>query len=282
MTPLKKKDTFEEYLGATDFIGSSTLKKAKRSGYHYKYQQIKDSPDFKLGRAIHCAVLEPDDFDSRYTYFSRNDLPYPERRLNLKENDAKKTEILEKAKEAGMELLEEVEYHVCNGINKQFKEKYNEIYELVLNSEIETSFYAQDPETGLYLKARPDSVYQSRGIMFDLKSTSNAHPPIWTGDCKRYDYPLQAAFHAKVFELVTGQPIQDYFYIVAEKSSPYAVSIFRLDDENMQQAKDKVNDLLKWVKWWEDNQYFPSYESYADPEDFGVIDLKIDTYYFQE
>jgi len=274
---IKQKDSFETYLSA-GYLGSSQVKKAKRSGYHYKYQSDEQTPAQKLGQAIHCAVLEPDQFHQRYTYFGRSQMPYPEKDLKTKANKDYKEEKLKEVGDQGYELLEKVEWIVCDRINLNLKDRYQDIYNLIINSEVETSYYAQDPTTGLYLKARPDSVFESRGIMFDLKSTTNAHPPIFANDCAKYDYPLQAAFHSKVFELVTGVKIVDYFYVAVEKKNPYGVAVFRLPDEDFNRAMVKVDELLGWIKYWEDNQIFKSYESYSD-NDFGYIDLSLPMWY---
>jgi len=272
-----KHDSFMEYLSSSA-LGSSRVKKAKISGKHFKEQQDGDSSAFQQGRAIHCAVLEPDQFESRFTFWDRADLPHPEKDLKTKANKDAKQEWQEEADRQGLELLEKSDWGMCISVRESLANNYPEIYQVIRESAIEKSFYAEDPATGLALKARPDALYEERGLMIDLKTTrGSAKPSAFAMDAARYDYPLQAAFHSKVVELCAATPITDYYYIVVEKSQPYGASVVRMSDEDRQRCKIEVDWLLSYVKEWEDSGYYPGYE--AEGDELGVKELVLPMWY---
>ena len=56
-----------------DPISWSRLRNIARSPLHYKYAltvQRADTPTLKLGRAVHCAVLEPQQYAARYAVYA--------------------------------------------------------------------------------------------------------------------------------------------------------------------------------------------------------------------
>lgn len=278
----KKKDSFEEYLSA-EYIGSSRAKRARVSGYNYISRKEKDTKYKQMGRAGHCAILEPESFKDRYTFLDRDSLPAPNRDFRYNPNKEYKDEFKEKVEAEGKEMLTEDQGERAFALRDRLHEVYGFIVRIIQNSEVETSYYVQDQETGLYIKARPDIIHEDRGLMFDVKTTSkSAKPGIWDRECKNYDYPYQTAYHMRVIEQVTGKSIDDAFYIVAETVPPYDIAVRHVPDEVLDIAKDRVEEDLQKIKRWTENDHFPGYEELADSDsgEFPISELMLDTYYF--
>lgn len=81
---------------------------------------------------------------------------------------------------------------------------------------IENSFYAQDPDTGLLLKTRPDSF---AGLEADVKTTADSSPVAFGRQVINLHYGLKAAFHQQVLEWCLGERPQGFVWIVIDRTN---------------------------------------------------------------
>lgn len=127
------------------------------------------------------------------------------------------------------------------------------IYE---GSQIEQSHYAQDPETGLYLKARPDM--SKPGVIADFKTTK--FMPGFVRDIWNNRYFIQVGFYSLVMELTTGSEFNSFYFIAQEKSPPYGVRVYSLDHSTVDFCKGKARELLNRVAVCTQDNCFPIYD----------------------
>lgn len=92
----------------------------------------------------------------------------------------------------------------------------------------EVSAFAQDPVTGLWLRARVD--YAHSGRLVDLKTTNDGAPREFSRSASKFGYRLQDAFYRYVWELATGEPIEQFLFVTVEKSAPHLVDVHAGDD----------------------------------------------------
>jgi hypothetical protein len=124
------------------------------------------------------------------------------------------------------------------------------------NSFVEMSHYAQDPVTGLYIKARPD--IQRPGFIADLKTTANMglfEKQIWN-----YGYHIQAGFYSLVTEITTGEQVTEFKFIAQEKTAPYGVRVFSFDKATIAFCKEKARELLNRASVCIKEDRFPIYD----------------------
>ena len=124
------------------------------------------------------------------------------------------------------------------------------------HAEIETSHYAKDPETGLYIKARPDIL--RHGVIADFKTVqfmAGFEKQIWN-----LGYFLQLGFYALVTELTTGVAIRELCFIAQEKAAPYGVKVFRLDKTTVDFSKQRARETLNRVAVCIAENNFPIYD----------------------
>ena len=107
----------------------------------------------------------------------------------------------------------------------------------------EASFFADDPETGLELKCRPDSFHLERGIVYDIKTCQSSLPRDVARDTNTYSYALQCAFYLKVLRLA-GYEANRFSFVFVEKAAPYAVNVSELSDDFLQYAEREVDATL--------------------------------------
>ena len=230
--------SMEEY-HRWDCASTSRLKQLLRSPAHlraYIDGADKDTPAKRLGRAIHVAVLEPDDFPTMY--FRKPD-PDPDRHITAKgersENPAStkayKDEVSAlEADNPGSEGLAAKDFDVCLGIRgSALAHPYVSPF-LRGAGRAELSVVADDPDTGVRIKVRLDWHTEFYGgSIIDLKSSLDGSIADFERTILRMGYHLQASLYPAVAQLA-GLPVKRFIVVPAEKEPPYAVAGYRVSD----------------------------------------------------
>lgn len=220
-------------------IGSTILKAGLKSMAHFKAEMDglvprKESTAFDVGTSAHAAILEQS-FD-RY----------------VKGPDAdKRTKAWKEAVEAsaGKIILKPSEYDSIKGMFDAFY-THPRAKKAVTNGKPEMSFFVQDKETGLHLKARTDFFIQTgslRNTIVDYKTALSATYEDFQKAIWNYRYDLSAAHYMSVVEQVTGEPVTQFFWIVQEKVAPYAINIFHATEEMIYRSKQTHTKVLKEI-----------------------------------
>jgi hypothetical protein len=234
----------EDVYHAAAGLSNSGIKHLSVSPLNYWHVNL--NPDYvreetsfqRIGKALHCRLLEPERFASSYAkdickddypdvldtiddlkaYCQDNELPVTAKR---------KQDLIDRIKEAGLEPLiwDEVKAaHAAEIAGKVvLKAAEHDLIEsaakvaeadkcvsgLLKGGMAEVSFFVRDPETCVMLKARMD--YVKRHLIVDLKSFSNARGKAAKRamfDALYYEgYYIQAVFYSKVRELARNLPV---------------------------------------------------------------------------
>jgi hypothetical protein len=103
----------------------------------------------------------------------------------------------------------------------------------VMSGQIESSLIWKDPETGVWLKARPDALPLDDETIADLKTTTSCDlRDIWN-TVNDLGYHLQLALIGMGMEHLLGRKFTDntYALVFVEKVPPYDVAVIELDIE---------------------------------------------------
>lgn len=92
---------------------------------------------------------------------------------------------------------------------------------------VEHSMVWRDQETGVWLKARPDTLNPTASAVVDLKTIASADPHSCRQAIAEHGYHMQLALIGEGYRALTGNEIQDdgYLLVFVEKKPPYAVNI---------------------------------------------------------
>ena len=256
-------DTNEVYHTA-EHVGSTSLKKMAISPGHF-FQQWKGekqtSKAFDEGNLVHQVLLE----QSLEGFVRRPDGVDGRTKVGK--------EILAELEASGKKVMTADVYDSMSRRLDAFTAS-TECMKLYDHAEIEMSHYAQDPETGLFIKARPD--IKRHGVICDLKSTQmmqTFEKQIWN-----LQYFVQLGFYALVCEITTGETIRELAFIAQEKSAPYGVQVFKLDRSTVDFSKARARELLNRAAVCIRENHFPIYEdtvktltvpSWLDVNEFG-------------
>ena len=112
----------------------------------------------------------------------------------------------------------------------------------------EISLFSVCPETGLYVKCRPDILNPSAKFIADVKTHSE-----WSGDwsktVERWGYEIQSMFYlyvAKAF--YSDNRIGLFPFVVFEKERPYGVSIKSCGNEHLENGRNVVIKTLREIR----------------------------------
>lgn len=207
---------------------------------HYKAwidttEEDEESKTLAFGRALHCAMLEPEVFDRTYV----KPVQHAHKRPTKAQIHAKKPsestlaaiaywakwdaehvgliEITAKEKSTIQGIAASIMRHPIAG--KLFAEGVAE----------ETALWT-DPATGLLCKARIDWRVPRRGVWVDLKGMDDASPATFAKSVARYGYHLQHAHYASAAQALDTE-LAAFLFVAVEKEPPYAVAVHCLDAE---------------------------------------------------
>jgi hypothetical protein len=193
-----------------------------------------------LGSAIHCAILDPERFGTDFVVSPKFD----------KRTTVGKTALNEFARlSEGKTVIDSDMADKVIGIRNSIM-SHPIAKEMLSGGEAEYSYYSTDIMTGLKTKCRPD--YHNGGALIDLKTTNDASYEGFARQIGNLGYHLQAAFYLDVFNQSQETNYKDFFFVAVENTAPYAVAIYRLDQEQIEHGRiayksaiTKLNEYLK-------------------------------------
>jgi len=195
-------------------ISASHLHTVANSPYHYwsRFLAPERPPSvqtaaMKLGSLTHCAVLEPDELSSRYDIA-------PDRRTNAGKSVAAEMEA------AGIEAVTAPEMEQAMAMAASVR-SHQAAAALLRDGKAEQSFWWDD-STGLRCKCRPD--WYNGTTIVDLKTTTDASPKGFAKSVAQWRYHVQQNHY------LAGTFAERFVFIAVEKTYPYAVGVYELDE----------------------------------------------------
>lgn len=199
-----------------DALSKSLMTKALRSPAHYRaaVDGKSDEPTkaMQIGTVTHTAILEPHLLDS-IVAIRPEGLSFVS-----KEGKAWRAENADKIVLDYQEMADIKNMADAVRRHPSFEPSH-------LDNKIEASVFAEDEETGLPLKARPDLWAEGIGLILDVKTTDDASEEAFLRTIQKFAYHVQAAHYIEM----TGAT--DFVFIAVERNAPYAVAAYRLSPE---------------------------------------------------
>lgn len=270
----KRKCTMDEY-NAIQAARNTELKVLiQQSPAHYLHsiRNPKEPSRAKiLGSAIHEAVLEPKLFKEKMVV-----VPVFEGRTKKGEltTNMNCEEVREKSEiwhlenhgktKVSKEELDSVQA-ILNAISK-----HTSAAQLMSEGHAEESLFWTDLETGIDCKARPDFIRQGH-ILVDIKSTEDCSPKSFYYDARNYGYHFQAAMYLDAASAVFDTVFDTFIIIAVEKTPPYEVACFELEDPFIQEGRELFYSALAKLKPCLKSGIYPGYGNELLPLGPGMI-----------
>jgi len=136
----------------------------------------------------------------------------------------------------------------------------------------EVSFFWEDEVTGTPCKARVDRVAMNGAVLLDLKTTDTASPRIWRGKAAREGHFLRVPWYLDGWELASGNCPKQYLFGVVEKSPPYVVQVYKLEERALAWGRMMMRRALARFAECEVNNLW--HQGYQD----GIATIGLPTY----
>lgn len=181
----------------------------------------KDSKIFDLGRAAHRAILGK---GGDYVAIPDN---------VLASNGATSTkaakEFIEEARATGLTPLKANEVEQVEAMRDAVTRQLSAM-RISLDAD-RSEMVAIGDVDGVRCRAMVDNApVDARLPLYDLKSTTDAHPDAIIRAVESYGYDLQAAHYQDTWQAATGER-RKFRFIFIEKTTPYACSVVQLHDD---------------------------------------------------
>jgi hypothetical protein len=222
---LVKRGVPDTLYHAADGIGSSLMREATKSMAHYHLSltsERKQTASMAIGSAVHCLVLEPDDFFERFVI----------QPAHLKPGNSTEWQTWKRAQTKNIITRCELDT-----ITQTAEAVMDRAAPYFVKGDSELSYWYRD-ESGLILKARLD--YKQGDLGIDLKTTNDDTARRFSRTVK-YDYAVQDSLYRRVSGL------SDFIFIGVCTSAPHSVYACKQSEKNRAYAEDQINRAIEAI-----------------------------------
>lgn len=213
-------------------VNFSSLIHIATSGLLYRHRLNipgESKSHFTLGSAAHCAILEPDAFESRYAVYApvRNGKAWEAWQAEHPGVESLKPHEMERA----LKIRDAVYGH---RVAKR----------LLCGGRAESVVTWTDAATGLACKGRLD--YLRPDFLLDLKSDRDPSPAMFERAASKYGYQSKMSFYhdgATAARLIDGK--HRPYIIAVQSDEPYDVVCYQLTQDAMLYGRDFYRSLLR-------------------------------------
>ena len=85
-----------------------------------------------------------------------------------------------------------------------------------------------------------------RVMLYDIKTTTNAHPNAWVNRVVQLGHAYKAAWYCRAAQQVLGTSKITFRFITQETTPPFALAVYEIDDEDMIQAEEDIGSAISW------------------------------------
>lgn len=249
---------FPDYLAADAVSKSSLWTLHTKSPAHARVEK-EPSNAMVMGTAVHCAVLEPDEFTERYVRG-----PVKEGGEPVSKNTNVWKEFVE---EMGERALAAPDYDAAMEIRDRLA-LHPSIRKVLGEGSIrEISCFWDDPATGLRCRSRPDAWIPSREVMLDLKTTADVRPWHFGRRVTDLGYHAQEAHYTDGWR-ACGQDLRAFIFLAVELKPPFAFKLYDLDANAVAEGRAIIRKSLDRWAYCRDRGEWPAYDT--DPETLDI------------
>lgn len=221
------------------------------------------TPAMQNGTLVHCALLEPDQFDLRY-------VTAPE---GLDKRSKAWRDFAAGSEEWGIEVITSVQRDAAMRQAAALR-ALPAVAELLDAPDgfAERSVYWRDHAHGLLLKCRPDFMspvaHHKGAILLDVKTAADASPEGFAKSCANFGYYMQDPWYCEGVAAALGVEVHGMVFGVVESEFPHACAAYMLSDEARDFGRQRIARARQVYRDCTASGTWPGY-----PQDIQVIDL---------
>jgi hypothetical protein len=232
----------------------SKLKRLGRSGAHFNHARLQphvDTDPMKLGRITALAVFEPERFRAEVAVF--------EGKVRSGKDWDDFVEL-----NPDSEIATKAMHETALAIGRAVRADKDAMRYLSGGKGEQTVLWTyRMPPAGelegweVQIKSRLDFI-TAADVVSDLKTTIDASPEAFGRTCMNLDYLAQGAMYVDGVKAVTGREMP-YVFVAVEKSAPYVVQVYEVDEEQLQLGRDRYRGLLATYNAYAQASRWPGY-----------------------
>lgn len=224
----------------------------------------KKKPATNLGQATHMLLLGEDTFKDHFVI--RPDKVDGE---TWQGNKTVCRKWLAEQELAGLSVITAEELETIHRMAEDAAQ-YPLVQQGLLNGRIERSMFWKDPETGIWLRARPDVIPSSDGIFADLKTTSSMDEDFLERQVGDLGYFLQGAMTRMVCRGLEI-PFERFVFLYVLNDDVPDTGHAELNDLDLDRGEEVIRHSLRTIRTCLDSGYWPGKE----PFDHGEKTIQI-------
>jgi exodeoxyribonuclease VIII len=212
----------------------------------------------EMGSALHCILLEPDEFDRRYVV-----APSFNRRTTKGKEEEQK--FLDDSNRLGMTVLDAEQGRKLLLMRDSAMAHDAAKFLLQDKGYCESSVYWRDDETEELCRIRPDKYLSDRPVIIDVKKVADMAR--FSRHIEEFRYHVQAAMYCEGFYQCFGEQPQFVFLAVSESidCGRYPVRVYKLHDDDMQTGMKLFRQDLNTFHSCRLNDYWGGVETIQRP-----------------
>jgi exodeoxyribonuclease VIII len=255
-------ETIEQY-HANPAISHSKLEcYRRRPALYFKKYVARTLPPpeetgaFRLGSAVHCAILEEKEFASRYILRPDCDRRTKEGKIQFAEFSAQHADktLLDADEMAQVVAMREAV--AAHPIASQ----------LLYDGHAEMTWRKEQPNALGALQCRTDwfsslgcEVSEFQPYALDIKTVESLDSDAFRNFERAafsYGYHRQAGFYLPLINEIYQRPVSRMYYVAVEKCEPYGVAVYKLSDDAIARGQDEnIADLVRLKRSLETNEW---------------------------
>ncbi|MBB3956872.1 PD-(D/E)XK nuclease-like domain-containing protein [Novosphingobium sediminicola] len=241
----------EDYHGNLDLLPGPSLSSSgaklllAKSPFHFWHASPMNAhrvevqkAHFNFGKAAHDMILLPGRWNEFYHVLPEGFTRAASKKfaLEIAEADA--------AQESGMVVLSFDQAETVKQVAAAIRKNDLAVATLT-NGVTEETLVWQDPQTGVWLRARPDfrpnSILTKRAVMVvsDLKFVAESHasPKGFERAIENFGYHQSAAFYMDGIKAIYGHYPTHWVHVVIERDAPHCVALYELPGEDIERGR---------------------------------------------
>jgi hypothetical protein len=196
-----------------------------------------ESKAFVLGRAAHHLFLGEDNFGLEF-------IQRPELLGGIKwhGNRLDCQAFLKQQASAGRTVLSPGDIKIIKGMAASLSQE--QMAKDLLQGPVEQTLIAQDPETGLWLRGRPDVIPTADGMFADLKTTMSVVDIDLKSTLRSFGYHMQGALIWELCEML-DLPFDGFVLVFIEKKRPYCCRVVEITDDDLGRGRLQNRAMIR-------------------------------------
>ena len=240
--------TNAEYHGRKTHLSSTNVRtfynNKKKFKYGLTHELVKQTKAMADGTAVHSFFLERDSFNADYV------TKPADIKLNTKVGK-------EWAQEHQGKII--IDFEFSNNLLEMEKSFMDSPAKLIYDNKGQTELsYFWDDLQLVKGKCRPDWISDDGSIVVDIKTTTDASPKGFQKSISNWGYHLQLGWYIRGLRKL-GLPAKEFIFIAIEKTPPFSVGVYRADQEMINFAMNKLDEIVPEINQALASQEFPDY-----------------------